>query len=137
MYRENGIEALKLHITNEKNVNVIEKYINSISSNQDEYKLIIQEVMNHRRRGDSSKIILSRLKEGRFLRNDIRYDKVRNDIDEHDKFLIKPFEVDEGVLECGKCNSNKTISYTKQTRSGDESTTVFAMCFNCNNRWKI
>ena len=34
----------------------------------------------------------------------------------------------------GQC---KTYSYTKQTRGGDESTTVFAMCSNCQAKWKI
>ena len=65
------------------------------------------------------------------------YEEYRLKLKEHDGFLIKPFEVDEGVLECGKCGSNKTISYTKQTRSGDESTSVFALCYNCNNKWKM
>ena len=57
-------------------------------------------------------------------------------MEEYDSFLIKPFEVDEGVLECNKCGSNKTFSYSKQTRSGDEATTVFATCSNCGTSWK-
>ena len=50
-------------------------------------------------------------------------------MDEYDQFLVKPFEVEEGVLECNKCGSKKTFSYSKQTRAGDEATTVFATCF--------
>ena len=38
-------------------------------------------------------------------------------------------------MECNRCGSNKTYSYTKQIRSGDEATTVFAICCKCNNRW--
>ena len=37
-------------------------------------------------------------------------------------------EIEEGVMECTKCGSKKTYSYTKQTRGGDEATTVFAIC---------
>jgi DNA-directed RNA polymerase subunit M/transcription elongation factor TFIIS len=137
MYRNQGETALRLYIKSEKNVKVLERYINRISYNQEEYKLLIQEVINSKNNNISCKEILQGLKDGKYLRNDSYYNNVRYEIEEHDKFLIKPFEVDEGVLECGKCNSNKTISYTKQTRSGDESTTVFAMCFNCNSKWKI
>ena len=61
----------------------------------------------------------------------------QNKIKEYNSFILKPFEVDEGVLTCNKCGSNKTYSYTKQTRSGDEATTVFAICSNCNARWTV
>ena len=137
MYRDKGAQALRLCINSDKNIRVLESYINKISNNQEEYKLLVQEVINNKRNKMCCKDILNVLKQGKYLRDNNYYDKVRYDIDEHDKFLIKPFEVDEGVLQCSKCNSNKTISYTKQTRSGDESTTVFAMCFNCNNKWNI
>ena len=33
--------------------------------------------------------------------------------------------------------SNKTLSFTKQTRCGDESTTVFAVCYDCHNKWMM
>jgi DNA-directed RNA polymerase subunit M/transcription elongation factor TFIIS len=137
MYRDRGIQALNVVISSEKNVKILESKVNKISSSHDDYYLIIQEVINSRREGMNCKDILKLLREGRYLESKEEYDMYRSKIEEHDKFLVKPFEVDEGVLECGRCNSNKTISYTKQTRSGDESTTVFAMCFNCNNKWKM
>ena len=65
------------------------------------------------------------------------FESIKSRINEEQTFLEKPFEVDEGVLTCNKCGSNKTYSYTKQTRGGDESTTVFAMCSNCQTKWKI
>lgn len=37
---------------------------------------------------------------------------------------------------CRKCKGNKTTFYTQQTRSCDESTTIFVQCVNCNARWK-
>ena len=57
-------------------------------------------------------------------------------IEEYDLFLEKPFEIEDGVIECGKCGSKQTYSYTKQTRSGDEATTVFSVCAKCNAKWK-
>ena len=137
MYRQLGKKVLKTVIQNENNVLKLENKIEKLSSNQDEYKMIIQEVVNHRRNGLGSKQIMSRLKNGVCLNNTEEYDEFRRKVKEHDEFLVKPVEVDEGVLECGKCGSKRTISYSKQTRSGDESTTVFALCYDCNNRWKM
>ncbi len=55
-------------------------------------------------------------------------------IDEQNHFLAKPFEIAEGVLKC-KCGSIRVFSYTKQTRSADEATTVFAQCAECKRKW--
>ena len=134
MYRDKGCDALSIIIKNEKNVKVLEKKIHSVSDDQTNYMLLIQEVINLKRKGNSCKDIMSLLRSGKYLEMSEEYDVFREKLAEHDRFLVKPFEVDEGVLVCSKCGSNKTISYTKQTRSGDESTTVFAMCFNCNNK---
>lgn len=49
-------------------------------------------------------------------------------------YLETPPMVEEGALTC-KCGSSKVYSFSKQTRRGDESTTVFAMCFECKQRW--
>lgn len=46
--------------------------------------------------------------------------------------LIKnPFPVTECSEPCPSCKSERTIVYTKQTRSADEATTVFIFCGNC------
>lgn len=137
MYRTLGKQVLSNYIKSSKNVNVIENKINKVTCNQDEYKSLILEIVNAKRNGSSSKYIMDILKQGYFLDNRKEYVEFRAKIEEHDGFLVKPFEVEEGVLECGKCGSNKTISYTKQTRSGDESTSVFALCYECNNKWKM
>ena len=137
MYRELGKKVLSKYISSEKNIKLLEKKINEITNNQEEYKKLILEIINYKRNGTSSKELLKLLKSNKVLESGSSYEEYKIKLKEHDGFLIKPFEVDEGVLECGKCGSNKTISYTKQTRSGDESTSVFALCYNCNNKWKM
>ena len=54
---------------------------------------------------------------------------------EQDNFLIRPIEIEEGVLECKKCNSKRVFSYAKQSRSADESTSTFAECVACKYKW--
>ena len=45
--------------------------------------------------------------------------------------------VAEGDLQCGKCKSKRIHRIEKQTRSADESATVFCCCSECGNRWKF
>ena len=54
---------------------------------------------------------------------------------EFDTYQITPYEVEDGVLQCRKCGSNRVFSTSKQVRSGDESTSVFAKCVLCNCSW--
>jgi len=61
--------------------------------------------------------------------------KFRLEDEEFNKFIITPIEVVEGILQCLKCKSNKIFSFSKQTRSGDEPTSVFAKCSNCHHKW--
>lgn len=63
------------------------------------------------------------------------YKGIKDVIEEQDNFLINPFEVEEGVLECNKCGSKRVFSYSKQVRSSDEGTSVFATCVACKSSW--
>lgn len=58
-------------------------------------------------------------------------------IQERDDFLMKPPEVEEGVIQCNRCKSKRTFSFSKQTRRADESATVFVQCANCNLSFKM
>lgn len=136
-YRSKGKLALGIHIKNNSDINLIENEIFNHAVTTDEYKLIIQEAIGLFKQNNDIQKLHTDIKENKYLYGHSRFDKIRKRIQEYNNFIIKPFEVDEGVLTCNKCNSNKTYSYTKQTRSGDESTTVFAICSNCNARWTI
>jgi len=56
---------------------------------------------------------------------------------EADNFLIHPPQVEEGVIECRRCHSKKTFSFSKQTRRADESATVFVRCSECHLTFKF
>ena len=56
---------------------------------------------------------------------------------EYDDFLTKPPELEEGVIECSRCGSKKTFSFSKQTRRADESATVFVRCANCGKSFRM
>ena len=135
-YRDKGNKALKL-VFNDNSSRKIEELIHNTCDSQDYYNLMIQEIIAHKRSGKIDKDILKLVKDNNMLYNTEEYKLLKIKLDEIDDFLVNPFEVDEGVLDCHNCGSNKTFSYTKQTRGGDESTTVFVVCSKCKSRWKI
>lgn len=63
------------------------------------------------------------------------YDNISNKLKEYDDYLVKPFEVVDGVVECPKCHCKKTWSVQKQTRGSDEPMTTFSRCVECNHQW--
>ncbi len=65
---------------------------------------------------------------------DSGFDEARAVIAEQDGFVVNPVEVVEGLFKC-RCGSKKTFSFQKQTRSSDESITVFITCAQCQHRW--
>ena len=88
------------------------------------------------KRGDALKDILKDIKNGCVLWDVPEMEIYRHKLEEQDDFLENPFEIEDGVIECNKCGSKRTYSYTKQTRSGDEATTVFSVCAKCGAKWK-
>ncbi len=64
------------------------------------------------------------------------YAEFRNKENIRDEYLTNPQEIDEGVNECTRCGSKKTISFQMQTRSADEGMTNFIKCINCKKKWK-
>jgi len=71
---------------------------------------------------------------------ELNHDKWVQLIDIKSKRDKNKFEVNMAAatdtFTCRKCKGNKTTFYTQQTRSCDESTTIFIQCVNCNARWK-
>ena len=135
--RKKGVECLKLVLDKTKNINIFEKNIYKLSKKEPEkYINIIYEVCYDIGQRKPLKKILLNIRNGNILFNHPNFSSIKNSLEEENDFITKPFEIEEGVLQCNKCDSKKTFSYTLQTRSGDESTTVFACCAQCGAKWK-
>jgi len=135
--RKKGLECLKLLLKNKKNIKIFENMIYKLSNkDSDKYINITMRVCNDIENKKSLREILSNLKKNKVLFQHDDFIDFKNLLDEEDEFTVNPFEIEEGVLECNKCYSKKTFSYTLQTRSGDEATTVFACCAQCGAKWK-
>lgn len=130
-----GVNILKEVIPSDKNCKIFEKNIRAISISDVSYQCILYQVVGEVMYGKDKKIILSNLRNAKAGWEHPDFQEIRNSIDEQDDFVENPFEVEEGVLDCGKCGSRKVFSYSKQCRSSDEPMTTFATCVNCKNTW--
>jgi DNA-directed RNA polymerase subunit M/transcription elongation factor TFIIS len=63
------------------------------------------------------------------------FDELRRKQREQDDYISAPYEVEEGVVQCGKCGSKRVFSSSVQTRAADEPMTTIAFCVECKNRW--
>lgn len=54
---------------------------------------------------------------------------------EMDSYKQTKPEVEEGVLQCRRCNSRRVLSYQTQARSADEPMTTVAKCSQCSCTW--
>lgn len=144
-YRNKGLNALKTVFNNEKNVTIFEKNIYDISlKNLKKYENIQQvylynifQIINEIKNNKSINLqnLLTKIKNGKlYWKHDFFKELIDKEI-EQDNFLIKPFEIEEGVLECNKCGSKRVFSYSKQSRSADEPMSTFATCVSCNSKW--
>jgi DNA-directed RNA polymerase subunit M/transcription elongation factor TFIIS len=133
VYREKGIEALKTVLNKEQNVKTIEKVIFTHGENS-EYLLNIYETIKDIKEGVKLNTLLTNIKKSQLgWKHSYLEDAIFEEI-EQDNFIISPFEVEEGVLEC-KCGSKRVYSYSKQSRSADEPMSTYAQCMSCKNKW--
>ena len=139
--RDIGKQALSFVVSKKKNVDMIEKYIYNATENKDDYIELIYESIasltenSPRASTESIKSLITNIFNDRFEWDNPIYTQYRDKVAEEDQFLMNPFEIEEGVLEC-KCGSKRTISFQRQTRSADEGSTTFAQCVECGTRWK-
>ena len=133
-FREDGVEALGTVLKIQKNIGILEKNVYNLCQKiEDEeeqervYKEYILQCVSSIIQKMPLKTILSDLKKEKVGWNHRSFDTYRFEIKERQDFIENPFIVEEGVLQCGRCQSKKVFSYSKQTRSLDEPTSVFAI----------
>lgn len=85
----------------------------------------------------SLKEFFSTIKKKKFGYEHGSFDSIRREIKEEEDFIMNPPSVDEGVIQCNRCKSNRTISFNKQTRSGDEAVSVFVRCVDCGAQFRM
>jgi len=129
--------ALEKVLKHEKNILIFSKYLQkAMNKDENENNRILYQVCQDiiQNKNNLKQILLS-LKNGKVGWNHPMYNDIESKIEEHDNYIINPFEVAEGVIECGKCGSTRTFSIQKQCRSSDEPMTTFSRCVECGNNW--
>jgi DNA-directed RNA polymerase subunit M/transcription elongation factor TFIIS len=101
------------------------------------YEDILYETCFYYNESKNVKNTINFLKDEHLSFNHPLFETISKRIVEMDHFMDKPFEVTEGVNQCHKCNSKRTLSYSRQTRGGDEGMTVYVFCIDCKFRYTM
>ena len=132
---DNLEQSLKKYFGQQKNIDYIMKKTRGPDQTIKIYELLC--ILSNPSNTEKDKIIQVKT----YLKNDMllwshpTFDKEKLKIEEENDFMICPYELCEGVLECSKCRCKKIFSFAKQTRSVDEPTSVFALCSQCGHKW--
>jgi DNA-directed RNA polymerase subunit M/transcription elongation factor TFIIS len=138
--RQRVVKAISIVLSSktkspDKNADVIEKSIFSLSESVLKYNSLSLETLRLLR-DCKMKDVVTTIKNGNGLDSDA-FNHCKTALLEQDTFLSQPLDVQEGVLNCSKCGSNKTFSYSKQIRRSDEGMTTFVLCSVCNHKFRI
>lgn len=137
--RASGVKILKTVLKKEQNIRIIEKSIHKVSQKMDSYEESYQKII-YQVVGDiindlKLKDIVTNIKKKMVKWNHPTFSDVKNRIEEHDEFIINPFEVEEGVTVCKSCGSGRVFTYQKMCRSADEPMSTFCTCCECKKQW--
>jgi DNA-directed RNA polymerase subunit M/transcription elongation factor TFIIS len=146
-YQETGLKSLQCVLKSTKNIQTFEKYImlaakseykyNNIEHIQDIYLRIVYQVIGdiiNIKNNKNLKQILKQIKKHRVYWKHKMFDDIKSMLNEHDEFIVSPFEVEEGVTEC-KCGSKRVYTFQIQQRSCDEPMSTHAQCLKCKSKW--
>jgi len=145
--REKGSLALATVLKQEQNRRIIEKYVhkqakkaakkaeNHVEEYEKKYTKVLFQTVGDILKGANLKKLCQNIKKSMIGWDHPDYNDVKHRIEEHDEFIINPFEVEEGVTKCNKCGSERVFTYSKQVRSSDEPMTTFAKCVKCKEKW--
>ena len=102
---------------------------------EEDAEWIISQAMEDLQEMTETEYIETRLKEELYGWNHPMFDTYSAKQQEQDDYILNPFEVEEGVIDCIACGSKKVISATIQTRAADEPMTTVAHCTKCKTKW--
>jgi len=124
---------LRKYLKIERNVGIFSRVVEKMETEMREQ--VLYELCCDFMEKNTIKSCYKKLLDGKYCYGAPVFDEFELLQKEQDEFVTMPAEVEEGVLEC-KCGSKKTISFTLQTRSGDEATSVWARCVSCGTKWR-
>ena len=107
------------------------------TNNDQQYETLLYHILydlkNKKSIDDIRKMILNK----QILWHRECFKDIQDDLQTGYEIIMNPFEIVEGITECGKCGSTKVFMFQKQTRSCDETMTTFCHCVNrnCGNSW--
>lgn len=132
-------EIIESFCKKKENSDILKKHISNYVYNDDndELDLIYEVGFLIKNEKENLKNTFDLLKSKKLFKNHINFVDISKKIKEMDEFMDKPFEVTEGVNVCNKCKSSRTLSYNRQTRSGDEGMTVYVFCIDCKYRYTM
>ena len=118
-----------------ENKQLFQKYLAAFPP--EEHPDIIYELAFELQEGKSLQEVFQQLKTSKIGLQHDEFKEISQKIQETDCFMNNKFESVDGVNECSKCKSKRTIAYTKQVRSADEGMTVFITCIDCKYRFMM
>lgn len=137
--RESGKLVLATVLKHEQNIRIVEKCIHKNSKNANKYDEMYQRILYQTvgdiLNGGNLKSVVKNIKNELVGWDHPVFKDIKHRIEEHDEFIVNPFEVEEGVTKCNKCGSERVFTYQKQTRGADEPMSTFAKCVKCKSQW--
>jgi DNA-directed RNA polymerase subunit M/transcription elongation factor TFIIS len=134
-----SVQMIDSFCKKKENTELLKKYIYQLSlENERDIRDITYEVgFLLKQEKKDLKYVFELLKTKKLFKDHSNFIEISKKLKEMDEFMDKPFEVTEGVNTCNKCNSSRTLSYNRQTRSGDEGMTVYVFCIDCKYRYTM
>lgn len=113
------------------------RFLRSMTQDDQEQRYLLYEIVVEYLFTDNLNQIMEQVQKKEIGWYHPNFRQIQQEFQEEDDFIQNPPVVEEGVLECTKCHSKRTFSFSKQTRRSDESATVFVRCSNCSYTYKI
>jgi DNA-directed RNA polymerase subunit M/transcription elongation factor TFIIS len=127
-------EAITKVLAKDKS-NTLIKSIKTSVQDEKQQKQVVYQVLFDIHSGKDFETLINEIKKTNIYSRNHIFESAIKANEESQFYLENPLECEKGVLKCGKCGSDRTWTATKQVRSADEGTSVFAKCSVCKHTW--